>query len=407
MVQSRVETGLLSERARNLAPSPTVAMDTRAKTLLAQGVDVVNLTAGEPDFPTVPVAAAAAHRAIDAGFTRYTASSGIVELRQEICAKFLRDNALAYSPDDVVVTPGAKYALYAAMQVLCDPGDEVLIPSPYWVSYPEQVKLAGAVPVFVPTREEDGFCVRAEVIGDYVTARTKMLLLNSPCNPTGSVVPRAELEAIGELVLAHGRMVVLSDEIYESLVYGAARHDSLAALDPALKAKTVTINGLSKAYAMTGWRVGYAAADRAIAQAMGNLLSQTTSGINSIAQKAAVAALRDGQADVQVMAEEFARRREYVLARLAGMPGVRCVPPDGAFYVFPNVSSAFGRTTPAGVRLTDIGTLGLQLLDEAGVATVPGDGFGVTDHIRISYAASLSTLERGCDRLEEFFRGLR
>lgn len=399
-------SSVLSLRARSLSPSPTVAMDTRAKSLQQQGQDLINLTAGEPDFPTVSAAVRAAHQALDDGFFHYTASAGILELRQAICEK-LEQDGLRYTPDEVVVTAGAKFALYAAMQVLCDPGDEVLIPTPYWVSYPEQAKLAGAVPVPVPSSEEDGFVARAAAIAERITPQSKVLVLNTPCNPTGAVIPRQELEAIAELVLRHPRLMVLSDEIYAQLVYDGASHVSFAALDPALKAQTVTINGFSKTYAMTGWRVGYAAAGRTVAQAMGNLLSQTTSNVTSIAQKAAVAALREGDAEVAEMLAEFTRRRSYILDRLSRMPGVRYPTPGGAFYVFPNLSAAIGRTTAKGTAIRDIAALGLALLEEAGLAVVPGDGFGSPAHIRISYAASAESLRYGCDRLEGFVRGLR
>jgi aspartate aminotransferase len=397
----------LSLRAQGLVPSPTMAFDARAKELQAAGRDLVNLTAGEPDFPTVPAAREAAVAAIREGFTHYTAAVGIVELRRAIAEKLQADNGLRYAPEEIAVTPGAKFALYAAMQVLCDPGDEVLIPSPYWVSYPEQAKLAGARPVFVPTDPEDGFVLRAEVLRRHLSSRSKLLVLNSPCNPTGAVIPPEELAAIGRVVLEHPRLWVLADEIYEKMVYDGHRHVSFASLDPALWRRTVTVNGLSKAYAMTGWRVGYTAAPRDVARAIAAFLSQTTSNVTSIAQRAALGALRGPGEDVAAMVAEFARRRAYLLERLGRMPHVACPPPGGAFYLFPRVAAALGRRTASGRLLADVDDFAMALLEEAGVAVVPGSGFGAPEHVRISYAASMDALRAGADRLEAFLQGLR
>lgn len=395
----------LSARARGLLPSPTMAFDARAKSLIAEGRDLVNLTAGEPDFPTVPQASAAAVAAIADGFTHYTEAVGIRPLREAIAAKLERDNGLRHTPEEIAVTPGAKFALYAAMQVLLDPGDEVLIASPYWVSYPEQAKLAGAVPVFIPTAAEDGFILRAAAVAAHLTPRSKLLVLNSPCNPTGAVIPPGELAAIGEVVLRHPRLQVLSDEIYEKMVYGGARHASIAGLDPELRRRTVTVNGLSKAYSMTGWRIGYTAAERGVARAIAHLLSQTTSNITTIAQRAALAALQAGDTEVAAMVAEFGRRRQYMLERLAAMPHIACVQPGGAFYVFPRVTGVLGRRTAAGSALPDVDAFASCLMEEAGLAVVPGSGFGVEGHIRISYAAGMQTLTTACDRLDGFLRG--
>jgi aspartate aminotransferase len=396
----------LSARARGMSPSPTMAIDGRVKELQASGADLVNLSAGEPDFDTPPEAAEAGIAAIRGGFTHYTPTEGIRDLRAAICEKLLRDNGLEYGPDQVVVTVGAKQALYNALQVLCDPGDQVLVPAPYWVSYTEQAKLAGATPVLVPTDEADGFHVRAEAIAERLTPAAKVLILNSPCNPTGAVLSRRELEAVAEVVLRHPRLVVLADEIYEKLVYGGAEHVSIAALGPEIRRRTVVINGLSKAYAMTGWRVGYAAGERPIIAAMASLQSQSTSNVASMAQRAALAALRGPEEPVRRMQEAFARRRAYVLERLGRMPHVRCVHPEGAFYAFPNVSGCLGRRTPAGVEIDSVDRLCERLLEEAGLGVVPGSAFGSPEHLRISYAASEETLARGMDRLEAFLRGL-
>ena len=401
------DSATLSARARGLSPSPTMAFDAKAKRLQAEGKDLVNLTAGEPDFPTVPQAAQAAVAAIAEHFTYYTEAVGIRPLREAIAAKLRRDNGLEYAPEDIAVTPGAKFALYAAMQVLLDPGDEVVIGSPYWVSYPEQAKLAGATPIVVPTEAGDGFVLRAAAIERALTPASKLLVLNSPCNPTGAVIPPEEIAAIGAVVLRHPRLHVLSDEIYEKMVYDGARHVSLAALGPELRRRTVTINGFSKAYSMTGWRVGYTAADREIARAIGHLLSQTTSNITSVAQKAALGALDGTEGEVAAMVAEFGRRRQYILGRLAAMPGVTCGAPGGAFYVFAHIGAALGRRSAAGTKLIDADAFALALMEEGGLGVVPGSGFGVEGYIRISYAAGLQTLESACDRLELFLRGLR
>jgi aspartate aminotransferase len=398
-------TAWLSERARALAPSPTLAIDSRAKELQSEGADLVNLSAGEPDFDTPAHACDAAIQAMRSGFTHYTAPEGIRELRSAICEKLARDNRLEYEPEQIVVTAGAKQALYNAMQVLCNPGDEVLVPSPYWVSYTEQAKLAGAVPVLVPTREEDGFRLTADALAERLTPRSKLLVLNSPCNPTGAVLARADLEAIGEVVLRHG-LLVLADEIYEKMVYDGAAHESLAALDPEIKRRTLVINGLSKAYAMTGWRLGYAAGERPVIRAMGALQGQTTGNVTSVAQRAATAALRGPQEPIAAMVAAFAERRALVLEQLGRMPLLRCTAPAGAFYVFPRISEAFGRRTPAGVVISDSDRFCERLLEEAGLAIVPGSAFGSTDHVRLSYAASPEVLRRGLARLGRFLSSL-
>jgi aspartate aminotransferase len=390
------ETVRLSARARALSPSPTVAADARAKELAAAGRDLVNLTAGEPDFATPDHIADAAVTAIRAGYTHYTAPEGARDCREAVCVKLKRDNGLEYRPEQVVVTVGAKQAIFNALQVLCDPGDEVLIPAPYWVSYTEQVKLAGGVPVPVPTDAERGFCCTAADLAAHLSPRTRLLILNSPNNPTGAVYPAEELRAIAALAREHD-LTIISDEIYEAMVYDGARHVSVAGFAPE---RTVLVNGLSKAYAMTGWRVGYAVGDPAVIRAMVGLQSQTTSNIASIAQKAAVAALTGPQEPVRAMVAQFAARRRYVLDRLAHMPYVRCAPPAGAFYVFPDVSACFGR----GCDGPD--AFAARLLEEAGLAVVSGTAFGSDRHVRISYAAAQATLERGMDRLEEFLRRL-
>lgn len=389
----------LSRRAQALEPSPTVALDTRAKELLAAGVDVVNLSVGEPDQDTPEPARLGAESAIRRGLTKYTATAGTLELRRAICDKLWRDSALRYEPDEIVVSNGAKQSVFNAMMVLVDAGDEVLIPAPYWVSYPEMVRLAGGVPVFVKTGAADGFRLTPDALRAAIGPRTRGLVLNNPANPTGAVYERQELEQIVTLALEH-ELFLISDEIYEKLIYGSATAFSIASLGPEARRATVTVNGFSKAYAMTGWRLGYAAAEQSVARAMADLQSQVTSGPSSISQEAGRAVLSADSTDLERMRRQFDDRRHYVLDRLAGMPGLTVdVVPQGAFYVFPDVSGCFGRRL-AGQQVTDARELAAVLLERARVAVVPGDVFGGPGHVRISYATSMERLKEGMDRLE-------
>ncbi len=379
-----------------------MALDARAKQLAAEGVDVVNLSVGEPDFDTPEPARAGGVSAIQRGLTRYTAAAGTRELREAIAAKLRRENQLEYSPDQIVVSNGAKQSIYNALLVLLDPGDEVLIPAPYWVSYPEMVRLAGGVPVIVPTDEASGFKVTAAGVAALLGPRARGIIVNNPSNPTGAVYARGELEPLAKLAVEHG-IFILSDEIYERLTYDGARAESIAALGSEVCRLTVAVNGFSKAYAMTGWRMGYAAAEPHLAQAMANLQSQTTSGPSSISQEAARAALKADQSSVEMMREEFDRRRRYVLDRLAALPDVDLnAVPTGAFYVFPDVSRHFGRTL-GGRAVRGADDLAAALLETAGVAVVPGTPFGSPKHLRLSYAVSAEKLEEAMDLLERFF----
>ncbi|MBJ7599515.1 MAG: aspartate aminotransferase [Candidatus Nephthysia bennettiae] len=379
-----------------------MALDARAKQLAAEGVDIVNLSVGEPDFDTPAAARAGGISAIQSGFTRYTAVAGTRELRRAISAKLLQENLLDYSPDQIVVSNGAKQSIYNALLVLLDPGDEVLIPAPYWVSYPEMVKLAGGVPITVPTDETAGFKVTAAAVATHLGPRARGIIINNPSNPTGAVYAREELESLAQLAVAHG-IFILSDEIYERLTYDGARAESVASLGPDVRRLTITVNGFSKAYAMTGWRMGYAAAESHLAQAMGDLQSQTTSGPSSITQEAARAALEADQSPVEAMRKEFDGRRRYVLERLAAIPGMEMTAvPTGAFYVFPNVSKHFGRTL-GGRVVRDAADLAAVVLETAGVAVVPGTPFGSPEHLRLSYAVSTEKLKEAMDRLERFF----
>ncbi|MFO7171370.1 MAG: pyridoxal phosphate-dependent aminotransferase [Bacillota bacterium] len=389
---------MLSQRARALAPSPTMAIDARAKELLSQGVDVVNFSVGEPDFDTPETAKTGGIEAIRSGFTKYTPAAGTLELRRAVAKKLREENSLEYAPEEIVLSNGAKQALYNAYMVLLDPGDEVILQAPYWVSYPEMIRLAGGVPVVVETDESTGFKMTPEMIREKLTPRTRAINLNNPSNPTGAVYTEEELKAIAEIAVERN-LVVISDEVYEKLVYDGVRFVSVAALDPEVKRRTVTVNGFSKAYAMTGWRLGYAAAERPIARAMADLQSQTTSGPSSITQKAALAALQGDQGFLEEMRREFDRRRLYMLERLRSMPGIRVdVVPQGAFYLFPNVSGLFGATI-RGRRIASSDDLAMVLLEEAKVAAVPGTGFGAPNYLRFSYATSMERIREGMDRM--------
>ncbi|MHB8612081.1 MAG: pyridoxal phosphate-dependent aminotransferase [Candidatus Dormibacteraceae bacterium] len=393
----------LALRARSLQPSATMAVDARAKALAAQGIDVVNLTAGEPDFDTLPAARAGGMAAIEQGFTRYTPTPGIPELREAIAKKLKDDNGLEYRGTQVVVSNGAKQSIYNALMVLLDPGDEVVIPTPAWVSYPEMVRLADGVPVMVDTQPNQ-YRLDAKVLEAAITPRTKVILLNNPSNPTGVVYTDAELRMVAELAVKND-LYVVSDEIYEKLTYGA-EFISIASLGHEILDRTITVNGFSKAYAMTGWRMGYAAASLQIADAMSSFQSQCTSGASSISQKAALAALRGDQAPVEAMRVQFDRRRRYVADRLTEMPGVQLdTLPEGAFYIFPRVDELYGKRA-AGIEIGGSVKFAEALLERSRVAVVPGLPFGSDRHIRLSYACSLETLTEGMDRLEAFARSL-
>lgn len=383
----------ISKRTASVQPSVTLAISAKAKQMKAEGKNVISLSAGEPDFDTPEHIKEAAVRALRDGFTKYTPATGTPELKEAICEKFLRDNGLEYKPSQVIVNCGAKHSIYLAVQALVDEGDEVVVPVPYWVSYPEQVKLAGGRPAFA--RPDGELKLTPDSLKEALSPRTKAVILNSPCNPSGVVYTEEELEALGE-VLADAGVWVISDEIYEKLVYDGQEHLSIASVVPELKERTIVVNGVSKAYAMTGWRIGYAAGPEEVISAMGKVQSQETSNPNSIAQAAALAALTGPQECVYEMVREFDRRRLYVVERLRAMPGVSCPVPQGAFYVFPDVSE-LGKDS---VKLCN------WILEELEVACVPGAGFGMEGRIRISYAAGTEELKEAMDRLEEGFRSL-
>ena len=389
----------LARRITRLKPSPTLSIDTRAKVLRASGIDVIPFGVGEPDFDTPEHVKAAAVEAIREGFTKYTPVPGIPELRAAIAEKLRRDNGLHYDPSEIVVSCGGKHTLYNLAMALFQKGDEVVIPAPYWVTYPEQVAMAEATPVIVETRESDGFLLTPQALERVLTPRTKAIILNSPANPTGAAYPRETLEAIARLAVQRA-ILVISDEIYEHILYDGHRHVSVASLGEDVRALTITVNGLSKTYAMTGWRVGYAAGPRPIMEAVANLQSQSTSNPTSVAQKAAVAALRGPQDAVRDMVREFDRRRRVIVEHLNRMDGVRCALPAGTFYVFPNVQGVLGRRH-RGTPLRTSAALAEFLLEEARIAVVPGEAFGAEGYLRISYAADIARIEEGMTRMAQ------
>ncbi|HXG24780.1 MAG TPA: pyridoxal phosphate-dependent aminotransferase [Chthonomonadales bacterium] len=390
----------ISQRAQRTNPSPTLAVTAKANRLKAEGADICSFAAGEPDFDTPDFIKEAAIRALADGKTKYTPSSGIDALKDAICAKFERDNGLKYSRENIIISVGAKHSLYNAFQTICDPGDEVLIPAPCWVTYPEQVKLADAVPIFVPCDPENDFQPVLPALAEAITPRTRAILVNSPGNPTGGVFSRETLEEIATLALKHN-LYIISDEIYEKIIYDGRKHVSVASFDEEVKRHTITINGCSKAYSMTGWRIGYAAAEVELTQAMSRLQDQSTSNPTSIAQFAAVAALNGPEEKLQEMVRAFDARRRLIVDRLNAIPGVKCRLPGGAFYAFADVSGVYALSD---IKGSD--ALADYLLDEARIAVIPGSGFGADDFIRLSYATSLESIEKGMERMNAAIRQL-
>jgi aspartate aminotransferase len=390
---------MLSDRARKIKPSPTLAIDAKAKAMKAEGVDIVNFGVGEPDFDTPDNIKEAAIKAIREGFTKYTPVGGIDPLKDAIIEKFRKDNNLHYVRDEIIVSCGAKHSLYNIAQALFSPGDEVLIPSPYWVSYPDQILLNDAVPVFVKTYETDSFMLKPEAIESHVTKKTKALILNSPSNPTGLTYDKKNLERIAEIALKYD-FYVISDEIYEKLLYDGVMHFSIASLDKEVKSKTIVVNGLSKSYAMTGWRVGFAAGPGEIIKAMTNIQSQSTSNPTSIAQKAAVEALTGPQDFIKTMLSEFDMRRKVLIGELNSIPGISCLIPTGAFYAFPNTSKLYGKSTDS-AKISSSSDLAIYFLEKANVALVHGGAFGDDNYIRLSYATSVGEIKKGVNRIRE------
>jgi aspartate aminotransferase len=387
----------LAARVSRIAPSPTLAMTATAKAMVAQGLDVIDFSSGEPDFDTPEPVKAAAEAAIRDGFTKYTPSSGIDELRLAIIEKLRAEQGLTYEKSQVLVSCGAKHSLYNLAEALLEAGDEIIIPTPYWVSYADQALLNDATPVLLPTREDRGYAIDPDDLARLVTPRTKAIIINSPCNPTGATYDRKTLEAIATIAVRHN-ILMISDEIYEKVIYDGVTHVSIATLGPDVAAQTVVINGVSKAYAMTGWRIGYAAGPKDLLTAMANIQSQSTSNPCSISQKAAVAALKLGGPFTERMVVEFDRRRKVMVDRLNRIPGVTCRMPGGAFYAFPNIGGVLGRRGPDG-PIQSPQAFADYLLKHAQVAVVPGEPFGSREHVRLSYATSMDAIQRGLDRI--------
>ncbi|MFN2745625.1 MULTISPECIES: pyridoxal phosphate-dependent aminotransferase [Bacillus] len=386
----------LAKRVSALTPSATLAITAKAKELKAAGHDVIGLGAGEPDFNTPQHIIDAAVRSMNEGHTKYTPSGGLLALKESISEKFKRDQGIEYSLSEIIVCTGAKHALYTLFQVLLDEEDEVIIPTPYWVSYPEQVKLAGGKPVFVEGLEENSFKISPEQLEEAVTEKTKAVIINSPSNPTGMMYTEDELKALGEVCLRRNILIV-SDEIYEKLIYGGKKHVSIAQLSPELKNQTIIINGVSKSHSMTGWRIGYAAGNETVIKAMTNLASHSTSNPTSVAQYGAIAAYNGPSEPVEEMRKAFEERLNKVYELLIDIPGLNCLKPEGAFYLFPNAKQA-----AEACGFASVDTFAEALLEEEKVAIVPGSGFGAPDNIRLSYATSLSLLEEAVKRIRRF-----
>jgi aspartate aminotransferase len=383
----------ISRRAAALTPSLTLVIDAKAKQMKADGIDVVGFGAGEPDFAPPKHITDAAIKALQDGFTKYTPSSGIPELRQAAADKFKRDNGLTYKPSQIIMTCGGKHSCCNVILATCNPGDEVIIPAPYWLSYPEMARLAEATPVILQTTDKTEFKVTPEQVRDAITPRTRLFILNSPSNPTGSLYTPAEIKALGDVCVEKG-ILIMSDEIYEKLVYDGAQHASVAGFSQKHYEHTIIVHGLAKAYSMTGWRIGMTAAPEPIAKALDAIQSHSTSNPTSFAQKGAVAALNGPQDHIAGWLAEFAKRRAYAWEKLNRIPGISCVNAKGAFYLFPNISKT-------GLRSIDFCA---QLLEKEKVAAVPGIAFGADDYIRISYATSMDNIKKGLDRLENFVK---
>ncbi|MTH33939.1 aminotransferase class I/II-fold pyridoxal phosphate-dependent enzyme [Paracoccus limosus] len=397
---------LLSQTLARVKPSPTIAITNRARELAAEGRDIISLSAGEPDFDTPEHIREAGKAAIDAGHTRYTAVDGIPELKRAICAKFARENGLDYAPANITVGTGGKQILYNALMATLNPGDEVIIPAPYWVSYPDMVLLAGGTPVFVEGAMANGYRITPEQLDAAITPRTKWVILNSPSNPTGAGYGESHMRGLTEVLLRHPHVWVLADDIYEHLVFDDFEFVTPAQIAPELKDRTLTMNGVSKAYAMTGWRIGYGAGPVALIKAMATLQSQSTSNPCSISQYAALAALEGPQDYIAESRAVFQRRRDLVVEGLNACPGIDCPMPEGAFYVYPSIKALIGKTSAGGTLIADDEAFASALLDETGVAVVFGAAFGLSPHFRISYATSDEVLADACRRIGKFCEGL-
>jgi aspartate aminotransferase len=395
-----------SAALRRVKPSPTIAISAKARALKAKGVDVIALSAGEPDFDTPDNIKEAAIEAIQHGATKYTDPDGTPELKQAICAKFKRENGLDYKPSQIHVAPGGKPVIYNALLATLSPGDEVLIPAPFWVSYPDMALLAGGEPVIIPTTAEDGFRLTPATLERAITPKSKWLILNSPSNPSGAAYSAGDLKAIAEVLLRHPQVWVLTDDIYEHLIYDGFTFATIAQVEPRLYERTLTMNGVSKAYAMTGWRIGYAGGPEALIKAMGKVISQTTSNPSSISQAAAVEALNGPQDFIKARCAAFEKRRDLVVSMLNQAKGLHCPKPEGAFYVYPSCAGLLGKTSKTGKVIETDEDFAVELLGAEGVAVVHGEAFGLSPYFRISYATSTEVLEDACARIQRFCASL-
>lgn len=396
---------ILSKKAEKIQPSITLEITAKAKKMKSQGIDVIGFGAGEPDFNTPENIQKAAVAAMKEGYTKYTPASGILELKEAVVKKFKVDNGLEYSTDQIIISTGAKQCLCNAFQAVLNPGDQVIIAVPYWVSYPELVRLSGGVPVFVDTKEENDFKYTVEDLQKAYTDKTKVIIINSPNNPTGSIYSEEELKQIADFAREKD-ILILSDEIYEKLIYGNRRHVSIAGISQDAYSRTIVINGVSKTYAMTGWRIGYCAADKDIIKLMSNVQSHTTGNPNSIAQYAALAALNGENSQIENMVDEFKKRREYMIEKIDSIEGLSCLKPEGAFYVMLNISKTFGKTID-GHSIGNSLEFSSLLLEKEKVAVVPGLGFGIDGYVRLSYATSMENIKRGLDRIGQFVSKLK
>jgi aspartate aminotransferase len=404
---SSLPPGFLSKALGRIKPSPTIAVSQKARDLIAAGRDVIGLGAGEPDFPTPENIKKAAYRAIERDETRYTAVEGIPELRRAICEKFKRENGLDYKPSQTLVAPGGKAIIFNAFVATLNPGDEVIIPAPYWVSYPDIVQLCGATPVIVEATAASGFRITPEQLAKAITPKTKWVMLNAPSNPTGAAYTAQHLKALAAVLVDHPQVWVLTDDMYEHILYDGFTFATIAQVEPRLYARTLTMNGCSKAYSMTGWRIGYCAAPEPLIKAMAAVQSQSTTMATSISQWAAVEALTGPQDFIAPRAAAFQKRRDLVVSMLNQATGIKCPTPEGAFYVYPSCAGTMGKTAPSGRTIATDEDFAAELLEAEGVAVVHGAAFGLSPHFRISYAASEAVLEKACERIQRFCANLR
>ena len=396
----------LAERLNRVSISASVIMTIKARELAAQGIKVISLASGEPDFPTPPHAIEAAHQAALAGETKYPPQDGTKRLKEAVQRKFKRDNNLDYALDEIMITNGGKQSIFNAFMATIDPGDEVLIPAPFWISYAEMAKVAGGVPVTINCPQNNGFKLRPEDLDAAITPKTKWVMINFPNNPTGAACSRAEMQAIAAVLMKHPHVWIMTDDMYEHLVYDGFEFCTIADVEPRLKDRTLTVNGASKTYAMTGWRIGFCGGPKALIKGMMNMQGQATAGVSTISQAAVAAALDGPQELVRERAEEYRQRRDLVVEMLNAAPGISCHKPEGAFYVFPNIAGCIGKTSKCGRKIETDTDFAMALLEEKYVATVQGTAYGMSPYLRISYATNTDNLREACGRIQEFCREL-